>query len=69
MAASMLSSGLEGLLLTNAVMSDLKSYLNEINDSTKRKKNHSKATQQLYEFVQIHSLVIQLSEINSFYEI
>lgn len=64
-ATSLLCAAIEGILLTHAVLNDLKINLTEINEFGKYRRNHSKATAQLTDFVEIHSLVIQLSEIYS----
>lgn len=65
-ATSILCAAFEGLLTTNAIINDLKGYLLEINGSGTSKKTHSKATEEFYDFIQIHSLLIQLSELSLF---
>lgn len=56
---TMLCAGIEGLLLAKAVLDDLKSYLIKINKNGKSKKKHLEATEQLTDFLQAHTLLIQ----------
>lgn len=60
--AVMLSTVIGGLLVTNAVLSDIKNYLIEINENGKFEQNHFHATEQLTDFIQLHTLMNQLSE-------
>lgn len=62
---SILSAAFQVLLLGNAITNDLRSYLIEINKNTKLKKNHFHATEQFLDFIRIHTLAKQLSEIVS----
>lgn len=62
MAASMLSAGLQALMLVHVLTYDLKNYLNKINKNGKSKKNNLKRMEQLRDFVQSHALMIQLSD-------
>lgn len=60
-ATSLLCAGFECLLIAITLVDDLKEYLIEINENGKLKKNQSKPLKQFADFVQFHSLVIQLS--------
>lgn len=62
-ASGILCAVIEGLLLANVVINDLKKSLIEINENSKLKENHSQATEQFTDFVQIHTLVNELSNI------
>lgn len=52
----------EAFLTVNAVINDLTNFLIEINENGKWAENHLQATEQLIEFVQIHTLLKQLNE-------
>lgn len=68
---SMLAAGIGGFLLTNAIINDFKNELLEINEIAKAKKlvqtsdiqkNHVKATEKLYGFIQMHAELKEFSE-------
>lgn len=63
----MLAVGLGGLLLTSAMMSDLRNDLLEINKIAKkesRKKAHTQATEKLCRFIQMHTKSKEFSKVD-----
>lgn len=61
-AESLFTVVLGGVLFGSAVVNDLKNYLSEINERGKLNENHLQATEQLSDFIKLHSLMKQLSK-------
>lgn len=60
--ATALSIALTGVLFTHTVINDLRKYLLEIDKNGNVKKNHVQATKELCDFIQMDTLIKQLSK-------
>lgn len=63
---SMFTLTLGAPLLGYTVINDFKTYLNKIDKMGKLRKTHLQATEQFYDFVQLHTLMKQLSDFSIF---